>query len=301
MFKISFVIPSYNSFKTIPKTLESIGKLKSYDLIEEIIVIDCSDDLTTRAILSNYPEIKLKIIQLQEKSSPGNSRNIGAKTALGDVLCFIDSDVFLDPLWLDHISYAYQSGCRVGGGSVGIPSFQSKNLLALAQLYLQFNEYLQVGQTRQIKLLPACNMFVDRQLFNQLNGFPQIRASEDVIFCLKAAEQTAIWFIPAAHSFHIFREETRPYLQNQIVLGTYIIVYRRMMYEQWYYKQLWPILLLPLFLIFKTARITTCTARAGRHHLNNFIWSFPLFLAGLFYWGIGFYQGTQRPTIPRDK
>ena len=61
--------------------------------------------------------------------------------------------------------------------------------------------------------------------------------------------------LPKAKCFHIFRESFESYFNNQKVLGKYIIVYRRMTYNKWYYKGFWPILLLPAFLLIKITRI----------------------------------------------
>jgi len=301
MFRASFIIPSFNSFKTISRTLDSIFGLESSDLILQVIVVDSSDDLETRQLLKKYTQPQLKIIELTQKCPPGKGRNLGAAHANGDLLCFIDSDVFLDKFWLNHIIKAYKAGCRVGGGSVGVPNFQRKNFLALAQLYLQFNESLRAGEIRRVLMVPACNMFVERELFKTVGGFPDLRASEDVLLCLKYGNFTPIWFVPRAHCFHIFRDEKKPYFQNQMVLGKYIIIYRRMIYHKWYYQEPWAEVFLPLFLMVKTVQITGRIMNAGRAHLKKYILSFPLFLAGLFYWGVGFYQGAHQRNMAGDK
>lgn len=285
---ISFIIPSYNSHKTINLALASIFKQISFICVKEVIVVDSSDDGKTRELLN---DIRLKIILLDKKTSPALGRNIGAQNATGDLLCFIDSDVYLDENWVGRILKAYEEGCKVGAGSISIPDFQSKNNLALAQLYLQFNEFLDVGKKRQLAIVPACNMFVERELFNQAGGFPDIRASEDVLLCLKIGALTKIWFIPDARCFHIFRESLHSYFNNQKILGEYIIIYRRMMYSKWYYQGLWPVLILPAFLIIKITRIKLRIYKAGWQHYKKFVMSSILFLAGLFYWSIGFVQG----------
>jgi len=290
MNDVSFVIPSYNSFKTIKNTLDSIFKLRNFTVIKEIIVVDSSDDGETRRLIQEDDK-KLKVILLDKKTSPALGRNIGAQHATGSLLCFIDSDVYLDETWLEHILKAYLDGCKIGAGSVSIPDFQKKNNLALAQLYLQFNESLDVGKTRPITMVPACNMFVDRELFNKVGGFPDIRASEDVLLCLKIGELTKVWFVPDARCFHIFRESFQSYYNNQLVLGKYIIIYRRKTYHKWYYKGFWPIVMLPGFLLIKITRIKWRILRAGWRHYRKFIICSSLFLVGLYFWAKGFVQG----------
>jgi glycosyltransferase involved in cell wall biosynthesis len=288
MIDVSFIIPSYNSCKTIARTFESIFQQKTFSCIKEIIVVDSSDDRKTRALLDDS---KLKAILLDKKTSPALGRNIGAQNATGNLLCFIDSDVYLDENWLENILEAYNNGCRAGGGSVSIPDFQSKSNLALAQLYLQFNEFLETGEKRQMFMVPACNMFVERELFNKTGGFPNIRASEDVLLCLRLSDLAKVWLVPGARCFHVFRDSLQSYFNNQKILGKHIIIYRRMISPKWYYMGAWPVLLLPAFLIIKMTRIKLRIYKAGWQHYKKFVVSSPLFLAGLFYWSIGFVQG----------
>ena len=289
--KFSLIIPSFNSVNTVGKTIQSILDQDAFALIKEIIIVDSSNDGKTRAILNTFNNNKISLILLNTKTSPALGRNIGAKQATGDILCFIDSDVYLDKTWLDEIIKAYVNGAKMGCGSVNIPEFQQNNNLALAQLYLQFNESLNTGVTRPISMVPACNMFITKELFDKAGGFPDIRASEDVLLCLKVGESDKVWFVPTAKCFHIFRESYESYYNNQQVLGEYIIVYRRMLYKKWFYQGLWPVLLLPAFLIIKMTRIKIRIYKAGWRHYSKFIVSSPLFTLGLFHWAVGFVKG----------
>jgi glycosyltransferase involved in cell wall biosynthesis len=291
MTDVSFVIPSFNSYLTIQKTLLSIFGQKSFDRVREVLVVDSSDDGKTRKILEGFHHPQLKIIKLDQKTSPAAGRNTGASMASGELLCFIDSDVYLSDDWLEHVLAARQANCRAGCGSVSIPDFQKKSSLALAQLYLQFNESLAVGERRPVKMVPACNMFVERSLFERAGRFPNLRASEDVVLCLKMGEFAQVWFVPEAKCFHVFRESVRSYLNNQLVLGRYIIIYRRRMYRDWYYRGLWPVALLPSFLLIKSIRIKIRLFKSGSEHFHKFIQSSPLFTLGLLYWAAGFFQG----------
>jgi len=305
MIDISFIIPSYNSYQTIHRTLKSIFSQKLFSQIKEIIVVDCSDDQKTRELIKDpmFPlqgNSKLKIILLEKKTSPALGRNCGAKHASGELLCFIDSDVILADDWLGKVFEAYQAGCMVGAGSVSVPDFQKDNQLALAQLYLQCNESLDAGKTRSVVTVPGCNIFIKRAFFEREGGFPDLRAAEEVVLCLKLGEYTKVWFVPGAKCFHVFRENLRGYFNNQKILGKYIIIYRRMMYPKWYYQDLWPVLLLPGFLLIKVLRIKLRIYKAGWGHYKKFFISSPLFMAGLFYWALGFLQGCFEKGINDD-
>ncbi len=284
--KISFIIPSYNSLKTLPNTLESIFKQSGHEF--EIIIVDSSDDPVVKKQTSLFACDRVKVISLDKKTGPAQGRNIGAREAKGELLCFIDSDVILSDHWLKEILLAYQQGCRAGGGAVDIHQSQIENNLAWAQLYLQFNESLPIGQRRDINLLPGCNMFCERKLFFEVGGFPDIRASEDVVFCLKVREKNSLWFVPAARAYHIFRESVEAYRKNQILLGKYILLYRRDYLKSWYYQGLWPLLFLPAFVLIKFLRMVLRIQKNSKVYRKKFYQVLPLFLLGLWYWTLGF-------------
>ncbi|MCB9772133.1 MAG: glycosyltransferase family 2 protein [Candidatus Omnitrophica bacterium] len=283
---VSFIIPSYNSLKTLPRTIESL-RAQSVDAFE-IIIVDSSDDEMAKKYLSVIALDGIRVISLENKTSPAQGRNIGAQEAKGEILCFIDADIVLAPDWLEKVLAAYGDGCRVGGGSVDIHQTQAKHNLAWAQLLLQFNESLPFGQRREIGLLPACNMFCERKLFFEAKGFPALRASEDVVLCLRLREKNSIWFVPEARAYHIFRESISAYRNNQIMLGQYILHYRREYLPRWYYQGVLPLVFLPMFVLIKFYRMSSRILRNGVLYQQKFLRVLPLFLFGLWFWTEGF-------------
>ncbi len=286
----SFIIPSYNSLKTLPKTIESILAQQAAGPFE-IVVVDSSDDEMAKKYLSTLVSDQIKVIVLEQKTIPAQSRNIGARAAKGELLCFIDSDVILADDWLKEIIAAYTQGCRAGGGAIGIPDFQKNNTTALAQLYLQFNEYLTESRGVQKLFVPSCNMFCERKLFEQVGGFPDIRASEDTLFFLQLQNKAPVYFIPQAKCRHIFREGWEGFLRNQFLLGKYVSIYRRQYYKSIIYKGIAAILLSPAFLTIKFLRIVARVATAGPSHLRSFLKSSPVFVVGFIWWSTGFING----------
>ena len=296
MKDISVVIPCYNSPATITHTLDGL-LAQPRPLLREIIVVDSSDDGKTPEILARYAD-RVRVVHLEKKTMPASGRNIGAELASGDTLAFIDADAFPAPDWIEKISEARESGGRVGGGSVLVPDFQKKNRLALAQYFLQFNEFTDAGRTRAVKFVPSVNLFCEKKLFFEIGGFPEIRASEDVLFGLKAGAVTPVSFHPEARVFHIFRTELKAYLRNQKMLGRYILIYRRQHYGGFLYKAWAAIPLLPLFFMAKLGAIASRVWRGKKKDFPAFLSSSPLFLAGLFYWSAGFFQGSlQKETL----
>ena len=88
--KISIIIPTYNSESTIKECLDSVfnSNFKDFDVI---LISDKSTDGTVE-IAKKY---NCQIIELSENKGPAYVRNLGAKTAKGYILFFIDSDVII--------------------------------------------------------------------------------------------------------------------------------------------------------------------------------------------------------------
>lgn len=90
--KISIVTPNYNYAHFIGQTIESVVN-QDYDNVEHIIVDDGSTDNSIEIIKSyqqRYPK-KIKLIQ-QENRGQTAAINVGLKSAVGDIVGWINSD-----------------------------------------------------------------------------------------------------------------------------------------------------------------------------------------------------------------
>jgi glycosyltransferase involved in cell wall biosynthesis len=96
--KISIIVPVYNSEKFLIRCIESI-LLQSHSNFELLLINDGSTD-SSENICNEYAA-KDSRIRVFHKPNGGvsSARNIGLKNALGQFICFVDSD--------DFISYDY--------------------------------------------------------------------------------------------------------------------------------------------------------------------------------------------------
>lgn len=115
MKKISVIIPMHNSSKHIEECLESVIN-QTYKNIEIIVVDDLSQD-NSLELVRNFNDNRIKIIELEENVGAANSRNKGIEEALGDYICFLDSDDYwvLDKLerqvkFMEENSYTFIYG-----------------------------------------------------------------------------------------------------------------------------------------------------------------------------------------------
>ncbi|AEX85629.1 glycosyl transferase [Marinitoga piezophila KA3] len=94
--ELDVIIPTYNSQKTIIRTLKSLD----YTVIKNIIIIDDnSSDNTYEIIKSFFKNIKWKMVKKEKinaKKGVASSRNIGMNLASAKYVHFLDSDDWLE-------------------------------------------------------------------------------------------------------------------------------------------------------------------------------------------------------------
>ena len=102
MRKISIITVSYNSEKTILKTINSV-KNQSYKNIEHIFIDGCSTDNTINIIKKNIN--KDSSILLSEKDNGiYSAMNKGIKLATGEIIFILNSDdIFYNNLVVENI------------------------------------------------------------------------------------------------------------------------------------------------------------------------------------------------------
>jgi glycosyltransferase involved in cell wall biosynthesis len=113
---ISIIIPMYNAQKTILSLLDSIDKQKFRDF-EVIVIDDSSTDKSSQIVEGFKGSYTLNLLRVQENSGPAAARNLGSAKAKGDILFFLDSDLFLEEDAIRNVSEFFkdpESKCMIG-------------------------------------------------------------------------------------------------------------------------------------------------------------------------------------------
>jgi len=107
--KFSVVIATYNRADELPKTLESLAKLRVVDTWELILVDNNSSDNTRELVLKAAETFPVPLHYLQE-SEQGRSAalNTGIKASQGEIIAITDDDVRVEPDWLTNGARALQ-------------------------------------------------------------------------------------------------------------------------------------------------------------------------------------------------
>jgi rSAM/selenodomain-associated transferase 2 len=162
--RISVIVPVLNEEKSIAETLQTLQQLKP----DELIVVDGGSTDGTREICQRLG-VELYL------SRPGRARqmNFGAQRATGDVLLFLHADTRLPPSAFDDIRTALQDR-KVLGGRFDIQLDNPRPLLKLIGFMISLRSRLsKVGTGDQA-------IFVRREIFRELGGYPDIPLMEDV-------------------------------------------------------------------------------------------------------------------------
>lgn len=93
-FKVSIIVPIYNSSQYLSKCINSIIK-QTYENIEIILVNDGSTD-NSLGICEEYSKLDDRIVVLdKENGGVSSARNYGIDVSTGDYIGFVDSDDYI--------------------------------------------------------------------------------------------------------------------------------------------------------------------------------------------------------------
>lgn len=187
MSHISIVIPTFNEEGFIGRLLESIAQQTMQP--KEVIIVDSfSKDKTYEDIKKYIHKLPLTCISIGR--GIGLARNVGANAATGDVLLFLDSDVELQPTFIED------------AGS----EFKERNLdLASAHFYVDpdspkvdrigakaISLYHASFQYSKNPMGSGFCIFAKKEWHRRISGFnPEFRHSEDHDYVKRAVENGA--------------------------------------------------------------------------------------------------------------
>lgn len=286
MINISVIIPSYNNLNTIHQCLDSVFNQKT-SAIYEVIVVDSSDKVDYSELPQKYP--KLNLIKLDQRTYPGTARNIGVKSAKGNLIAFTDSDCVVTPDWIESMVDVHKNRGKVliGGAVVnGTP----KNLIGIAEYILEFSDFLPQKNERLVRTLPTCNFSIEKKLLLQIGELKDVIKGSDALFSNQVFEKGIdIYFVPSIQISHLNRCKLKKYLKNQrdLGFGSYRVRKMSTLPGSFLVKSRW---FVPLIIPIRTLTTFKKVFRTKPKYVFQLILVFPLILLGLFFYSAGFWQ-----------
>ncbi len=167
---ISVIIPVYNVERYLEKCLKSVID-QIYGNLEIILVDDGSEDGSGK-ICDDYAlkDSRIKVIH-QSNRGLSSARNTGIAAAVGEYLCFVDSDDYVDTRFVQLMFEAI----RDSGSQIAVSGFVCENERG-DELYSEVppGGHLATPKDRQVALLGelslvvAWNKIYSRRLFDEL-------------------------------------------------------------------------------------------------------------------------------------
>jgi len=203
--------------KTWQKNLkECVDKCLALDYpgFEVLIIPDNPIDVT-------YPNVR---IIPSGNVSPAEKRDLASQYARGEVLAFIDDDVYPHPSWLKAAvgNFKDPQVAAVGGPAL-TPLEDNLKRRASGKVYESFltsgpfTYRYKKGRKRYIEDYPSCNLLVRKEIFDKLGGFDtKYWPGEDTKLCLEIVHKLnkKIIYDPDVLVYHHRRPLFLPHLKQ---------------------------------------------------------------------------------------
>jgi len=203
MVDFSVIIATYNRADYLRECLNSLVS-QTYKNFETVIVDDGSTDNTKDVVDEFVNLLSIKYIKIPNSGYPAIPRNIGAKNASAQWLCFLDSD---DKWTTDKLKTCFSFLCdydviyhKLKYFGIGKPFYRI--VLASRQVHSPvFTDLITNGNG-----IPLSGSLIRKSIFFQVNGFDEdilLAAVEDYDLWLKISRITERFiFIPKVLGFY---------------------------------------------------------------------------------------------------
>jgi glycosyltransferase involved in cell wall biosynthesis len=199
---VSVIIPVHNGGDNFAKCLRSIAAAKP--AADEIIVVaDGESDGAWRLA----QDFSARIIQVPEPSGPARARNLGAASAKGDILLFIDADISIPPDTVGKVREYFQDHPKTSaimGSYDDTPS--EPNFLSQYKNLLHHYTH-QTGNRNASTFWSGCGA-VRAGVFHEMHGFAEQRCRPTAGACPGTIEDVELGYRlkEAGHQIHLLRE-----------------------------------------------------------------------------------------------
>lgn len=221
---LSVIIPAYEKLNDVLLCLNSLQRYASRQvLIEFIVCDDCSPSVNMQLLV---PPLIAKVIRNASNMGFAGNNNTGAGIAQGDILFFVNQDVFgaetdndglpFSQNWDIALVNAFENP-EVGivGAKLLFPDGKVQNAGGFFDARSQpfhrglgyaNHRYHEVNTAGEVSWTTGAALAIRRGLFQQVGGFDTCYVGgyfEDVALCLKAREAGyKVWYEPTCQLVH---------------------------------------------------------------------------------------------------
>lgn len=161
------IIPAKDAERTISAQLEALSA-QSFDGTWEVLVADNGSSDRTRELaqgfLNRLPS--LRIVDASEVPGSSHARNVAARSARAELLCFCDADDVVGPTWLEALVHC-AGRWGIVGGRLEVETLNAPEVRAWR------SSPEAARATEQISFAPSSNMAIRADIFRELGGFDE--------------------------------------------------------------------------------------------------------------------------------
>ena len=194
---VSFIIPVLNGERDIARCLSALRNQKFPYEAYEVLILDNGSTDRTHQIMQDL-EWKFQVVP---KIGVSALRNLGAASAQGDYLAFVDADVEIAPHWLRHGLAVFEDRHVVANGCFpGIP----RDATWVQRAWdIHQRGSPKGGKLVSVPWLPSMNLIVRRDAFRSAGGFNEdLETAEDVDLCYRLGKLGTILNNPSMEAIH---------------------------------------------------------------------------------------------------
>lgn len=284
----SVIIPAFNSSATIERCLTALARQETRRRFEVLVVHSGTDDTCERARRA-LPGART--IQLAQRANPPQARNVGVTYARGSILAFIDTDIYVDPTWIDQVARTAESGYDLVCGS--IENANPDSSVSRAEQLLMFNEFLPTHPSHPSWFALSGNTVMPRAAYDRFGPLVEVRAAEDVVFSRRlVAAGGRILFDAGLRVAHDNRTHLGRFLRNQVLVGRHTAIARRLVPFADSSSYALFLALLPVAPAVKLAKIAIHVGRYDPRQLRAVVKDFPTLVLGAWAYSIGLVWGA---------
>ncbi|KAB1440834.1 glycosyltransferase family 2 protein [Pseudodesulfovibrio senegalensis] len=220
---LSIVIPVFNKFALTRDCLNSLAQHPPGVEFEVIVVDNGSSDETAAQLgplgESLFPG-RFRHIRLEQNSNFGPACNLGARSAHGSHLFFLNNDTLLTPDWCAPLMDALSNGAGIAGPLLAYPEsvshmgerVQHLGVACLPRLHpCHLYEFFPVDHAvvrkkRSLQFLTGAAMLLPRAVFLQAGMFCEqyVNGGEDLDLCVQVRKNGhELAFVPESRIYHL--------------------------------------------------------------------------------------------------
>lgn len=238
---ISVIIPVYNDPEGLRDTLESVVN-QSFEGDYEILPVDNNSTDSTREIIRKFEEDYPDLVRGLEENKVQSSyaaRNKGIEESKGEILCFIDADMWVEDNYLSKIEgkFSENKGLMYAGCKVE-KVIQNKNIFSR---YRAMSAFDIENNIKGNNYAPTCCLIVRRKIFDEVGKFDHRLISKGDIEFGKRCYETGIEqnYLEDITLYHPTRSSIKSLIKRQKRVGKGKAQFRKLHPEKDSFRSGW--------------------------------------------------------------